>query len=589
MATQKQSPVWQFFELKEISSGDGKKKKKAVCKLCDGLELAYGGGTTNLQSHLRAKHSKEYNEATGTSVEAGPKQKTLSGSYFKRCPPDRANKITTLIAEFVSRDLRPISVVDGPGFTRLMNFLEPGYQVSPRPHLTKVSHELYDSLKEKVANSLVNKNVAITTDLWTSRATESYITLTAHFIDDEWKLNSKVLSTVGMPEQHTGKNIADRLRQLVLQWNIEEDNISAVVHDNARNMDTALYELGWPDVPCFAHTLQLAVSNGLALSDVSRVTAASRKLVGHFKHSALAMTALKAKQKQLNAPEHHLIQDVITRWNSTFFMLERLLEQRWCIYAVLHDDSGNQAGYKHLYLKDSQWELCEQLTKVLKPLQVATTALCESEVASISLVYPVIHGLLTIHLCVNPNDLPPVKNLKEKVTSEIKCRFTPGSMEIEEKAPLLAAAIDPHYHHLKFLTPAQCSVIHSSLREKVEAQISTDDVQADGGPPPNKRKKETALSFLLGDQQDDSVCEDELDRFLREPIVGSEVNTLDWWSKNTERFPKLACLAKKYLCIPATSVPAERVFSTAGNIVNHKRSSLLPENTDILIFLNKNL
>ena len=41
-------------------------------------------------------------------------------------------------------------------------------------------------------------------------------------------------------------------------------------------------------------------------------------------------------------------------------------------------------------------------------------------------------------------------------------------------------------------------------------------------------KKEAALSFLLGDQQDDSVYEDELERFSREPIVGSEVNTIDW-------------------------------------------------------------
>ena len=59
--------------------------------------------------------------------------------------------------------------------------------------------------------------------------------------------------------------------------------------------------------------------------------------------------------------------------------------------------------------------------------------------------------------------------------------------------------------------------------------------------------------------------------------------------KNAERFPTIAKVAKRYLCIPATSVPAERVFSTAGLIINEKRSSLLPENSDMLIFLNKNL
>ena len=45
------------------------------------------------------------------------------------CPPERAITITKRIAEFVKRDLHPIIVVDGQGFTRLLNYLEPGYKV----------------------------------------------------------------------------------------------------------------------------------------------------------------------------------------------------------------------------------------------------------------------------------------------------------------------------------------------------------------------------------------------------------------------------------------------------------------------------
>ena len=62
-----------------------------------------------------------------------------------------------------------------------------------------------------------------------------------------------------------------------------------------------------------------------------------------------------------------------------------------------------------------------------------------------------------------------------------------------------------------------------------------------------------------------------------------------WWKQYEQEFPCLSQLARKYLCFPATLVPSERVFSTAGHIVNSKRASLLPENVDMLVFLARNL
>jgi hypothetical protein len=49
----------------------------------------------------------------------------------------------------------------------------------------------------------------------------------------------------------------------------------------------------------------------------------------------------------------------------------------------------------------------------------------------------------------------------------------------------------------------------------------------------------------------------------------------------------LSKLARKYMAIPASSVPSEPIFSLAGNIVNKKRTMLSPENVNLLIFLNK--
>ena len=51
----------------------------------------------------------------------------------------------------------------------------------------------------------------------------------------------------------------------------------------------------------------------------------------------------------------------------------------------------------------------------------------------------------------------------------------------------------------------------------------------------------------------------------------------------------LATLARKYLCVPASSSASERVFSTSGNIVSKKRSCLKPHKVNELVLLAQNL
>lgn len=78
----------------------------------------------------------------------------------------------------------------------------------------------------------------------------------------------------------------------------------------------------------------------------------------------------------------------------------------------------------------------------------------------------------------------------------------------------------------------------------------------------------------------------ELSNYLLEKHV--EFGEVEWWKDNEARFPKLAKLVRKYLCIPATSVASKRVFSKSGEILSKKRSRLSPNRLDMLIFLNHN-
>lgn len=116
---------------------------------------------------------------------------------------------------------------------------------------------------------------------------------------------------------------------------------------------------------------------------------------------------------------------------------------------------------------------------------------------------------------------------------------------------------------------------------------------------PNKKRKKSALSSLFGntfkvaDSQHNvksvlALAKDEVTKYMAEPGLDIDANPLLWWKENTIFFPLLSSLVTRYLCIPGTSVPSERVFSTAGDIVTAQRSTLKGKHVDMLIFLKKN-
>lgn len=55
-----------------------------------------------------------------------------------------------------------------------------------------------------------------------------------------------------------------------------------------------------------------------------------------------------------------------------------------------------------------------------------------------------------------------------------------------------------------------------------------------------------------------------------------------------QRRSVMADVARDFLCIPATSVPVERLFSNSGYIATDRRSLLKPKNVQMLTFLNMN-
>lgn len=142
------------------------------------------------------------------------------------------------------------------------------------------------------------------------------------------------------------------------------------------------------------------------------------------------------------------------------------------------------------------------------------------------------------------------------------------------------------------------------MRHSCEPEEEEDEEEAESGSssPPNKRRNDSscALADLFGEtfslpKKKDSLVSlndqagDEMRKYKEADPLALTGNPLCWWREHQAAFPLLSNLARSILCIPGTSVAAERVFSTAGDIVTAQRSSLRSEHVDQLLFLHKNM
>lgn len=87
--------------------------------------------------------------------------------------------------------------------------------------------------------------------------------------------------------------------------------------------------------------------------------------------------------------------------------------------------------------------------------------------------------------------------------------------------------------------------------------------------------------------QDSEIAKKEVDKYRAIPQASMMDNPLQFWEERSFDFPNLIVLAEEYLCVQASSVAAERVFSTSGDIVSSTRTCLRKDQVDALVFLKK--
>ena len=242
--------------------------------------------------------------------------------------------------------------------------------------------------------------------------------------------------------------------------------------------------------------------------------------------------------------------------------------------------------------------------KVLKPFKDVTVQVSAEKYVTISAIRPLLHHLTENALKVEGSDSLAVQMMKE-MTKNLNSRYQ--GLGITELLNF-ACFVDPRFKSMPFLDEAKTQLLHDNVLAEMMKHVTPDPEQEEdtvsdsecvAEKEPVAKKPKTGLGKLLGvmfskpgEKRRMSIrekAEQERKRYIEEPSPYIDENTLGWWKRNHNCFPAIAAIARRVLCIPATSMPSERLFSKAGHIINSKRASLEPENTSMLCFLAENL
>lgn len=302
-----------------------------------------------------------------------------------------------------------------------------------------------------------------------------------------------------------------------------------------------------------------------------------------------------------------------TRWNGLYRVAKREYELRDAIDTVLLDAvSKEKLKKKRERLcrviptkpddvaagQVDEWSEIKELAMVFHPCYEVTMALQQEKMPTISFLYPLLQML---HAKVKTIRLTSarVQAIRSALQDGIAVRFF--THDVAPECVLLACALDPRTKSFDW-GPVWKAPAYSLLKKEYDsvrsaAKDSEEKAMEIELPVSSYATPVKSLSFvdqcsLFPDLTPTSTVLDdnEFDVYLKKaglPLITAD-SPLEWWKRNESSFPILADLARKYLSIPASEAPSERLFSAGTNTVTKKRTRLKPSRAAKIIFLKFN-
>jgi hypothetical protein len=243
---------------------------------------------------------------------------------------------------------------------------------------------------------------------------------------------------------------------------------------------------------------------------------------------------------------------------------------------------------------------------VLKPLKQVTEFLSQEKHPTIGLIMRMICHLMNQQFITTNEDIDMSKNLKEIIHNELEKRWNTIYYRISNTL-LLSIFLDPRVKNFEFIKN-----LEERERLRKNTLQFTNQLLLNPDIPLSQNTITSNHSYVLstnpyecifGKDEDcvsssneDVEPDPEVLRYYSElplPLYDSATNKIAdpllWWKFHQPKYPHLAKLARKFLCINPTSVSPERIFSKSGWIVNKRRTLLKDEHVAMLVFLSSNL
>ncbi|KAK9718440.1 hypothetical protein QE152_g23197 [Popillia japonica] len=383
--------------------------------------------------HLKQKHSFVLQHLTEEEKEAGEPKKRKGLSH----PESRLDLETATTSSALPQsgeNLIASQESDDHSSTSTMTVSE--YQAEP-----STSTEITSSLFKQATIVSAFKTISSFKDGGSVKLTEA---LVKFVVQDNLPFNI-------VEESHTADYIALELAKLLEIWGVDPNDVVAVVTDSAANMVKAIHDKFGKNrhIPCFAHTLNLVCESSLTNAEgLNIIIDKVRSIVVWFKRSVKASDQLRKVQIDAGTSKGNMkkmILDVRTRWNSTYYMLEKFLQMIPMPKSSIYE----KAEVEHLR------ETC----KYLKPLEKMTVEISGENYPTIGYVIPMIGCLVDQY-----NDYllryEIGKQLKTTLLKEIEKRF--GAIE-KSYIPAVSTILDPRFKQIHFRDPQAMGTVFKQI------------------------------------------------------------------------------------------------------------------------------